>query len=460
MQGAQAQTPVPDVGIKTEHGKVFAGLGGGIGTNSPSITPNPGGLSASPFKKDEGLPRLSEDNLMKISRSQPGTNKRSRKPKDETLRASSEAGGPVNGRGPKKPKQHHHHHLHYKVDKVDLDDRGAPPNPQRRQTPLAGLGARRRTSTPGVGTSNIHHHHHHRHIHHHHHHHGPAQNQIYNNKPRPVVKISHILNTVSSNPRRHLGSYLYRPTVAIKDDLTSVTTKLNISIQPNLFPVFDDPKSANCTYTIRVPRQWLRHPEREAIRAERFLWGVGIYTDDSDPVAAAMHSGFIQTAFGETVDVSSVDEVSKIYDPVIDGGQENVPEAPMSIPPDKDLHITLLVLPPLERYQGRGRFGLVSRSWGERDGETKGAVHDGVSFTVLNAKFVDERGAAGLGRTAADRRKMIRADLAERDRTKDRLKEMLLLSEEQKTQRQKQKKKDKDKEKAEGKGTGGRLCIS
>lgn len=111
VQGAQAQSLGPDKIVKTEggSGRVFSGIGSGVPT--PSIVPATGlpGLSASPFKRDDGTSRLSEENLMKVSRSTPGIGKRARKLKDEEGRASSEMGegrgASVNGRG--KRARHH-----------------------------------------------------------------------------------------------------------------------------------------------------------------------------------------------------------------------------------------------------------------------------------------------------------------------------------------------------------------
>ena len=111
VQGAQAQSLGPDKIVKTESGsgRVFSGIGSGIPTPSAAPASTAPGLSASPFRRDEGTPRLSEENLMKVSRSTPGIGKRARKLKDEEGRASSEIvegrGVSVNGRG--KRVRHH-----------------------------------------------------------------------------------------------------------------------------------------------------------------------------------------------------------------------------------------------------------------------------------------------------------------------------------------------------------------
>jgi hypothetical protein len=226
-----------------------------------------------------------------------------------------------------------------------------------------------------------------------------------------MIKISTVLDAASKTPRRHLGSFLYRPTVSATDSHTPLRTKLNVSIQPNLLPSWRDPDQANCTYTVRVSKTWLRRDEREAICAERYLWGSGIFTDDSDPVAAAIHSGYLKGAWAEWVDTALLEQIIQEQNPKIDAGQENVPKELVEPPPGMDLHITLLVLPQLEQYEETVRYGLKSRSWPE---EPNAAPHDGVSFLVLNCEWVNERTERGKGRTGEERRQRLRSGFASR----------------------------------------------
>jgi Histone deacetylation protein Rxt3 len=220
-----------------------------------------------------------------------------------------------------------------------------------------------------------------------------------------MIRISPVVNAAAKYPRRHLGSFLYSPVISVPDLHTPVRTRLNVSIRPNLIPSFKDPLQTNCTYTIRVSRTWLREAERETICAERFLWGSGIYSDDSDPIAAAVHSGFIKGAWSEWVDTSLLEQVIKEQNPGIDM-KENVPDQPVEPPDGEDLHITLLVLPQLEKYAESARFGMKSRTWPE---EAKDAPHDGVSFMVLNCEWVDEGSARGQERSGLTRRKRLHA---------------------------------------------------
>jgi Histone deacetylation protein Rxt3 len=296
--------------------------------------------------------------------------------------------------------KHFRSHHHYKIDNEEFAML------QRRSTPLSGLSSIRRASTPTNGIiTGSHHHHHHRHNHHNHTPHTPSF------KSNTMIKISPVLEAASKTPRRHLGSFLYNPKISATDSHTPVRTKLNVSIQPNLLPSWRDPGQVNCTYTVRVSKTWLRRDEREAICAERYLWGSGIFTDDSDPVAAAIHSGYLKGAWGEWVDTTLLEQIIQEQNPKIDAGQENVPKELVEPPPGMDLHITLLVLPQLEQYEGTVRYGLKSRSWPE---ESYAAPHDGASFMVLNCEWVNGKSERGKGRTGEERRQRLRREFANR----------------------------------------------
>ena len=387
VQGAQVG---PDPAIKTEPARVFSGLGGASATPTPSFAQP--GLSPSPFRRDEG-PR---EEVMKGARGGTIINKRSRKTKDDTNRDDDSL---TNPRAVKKSRHHHHHHH---INKIDNDE-----PLQRRASPLSTLNNIRRVSTPTVsGAQSIHRHHHHHH--HHHHHRNDATSQSATLKPSTTIKISHILQEAAKTPRRHLGTYLYSPKITIPEPHQPSHTRLNISIKPSMLPSFKDHADFNCTYTVRVSRTWLQHSEREAICMERFLWGSGIYSDDSDPIAAAVHSGYIKGAWNENVDITLLEQIIAEQNPQIDGGNEHVPDIPAEPPANRDLHITLLVLPRLERYVSTARYGIKSRSWPEEEGE---APHDGVSFLVLNCEWVDEGDERGKDRTGAARRSRIDSSL-------------------------------------------------
>lgn len=225
-------------------------------------------------------------------------------------------------------------------------------------------------------------------------------------EPRTVVTIEPLLSSVAHLPRHHLGSTLYAPRIgAPTEKATLESAKFGYTTTPLPLPRFEGKE--NCTFTIRVPRFRIDTSHREEICARRALWGTGVYTDDSDPVAAAIHSGFIRGAWGEDVDVDLLDlEIRDTYQHAPktaqdvgaeDGERPRVPPVP---PNDKDLHITLLILPRLERYDSSVLFGLKSRAW-------EGS-HDGMSFKVQRVEWVDEGVGRGEERSGEARRKRLR----------------------------------------------------
>lgn len=416
VQGAQAQTPVLDAGIKSEHGRVFAGLGGGLGSSSGPSSSRPG-LAAGPFKASEGDAHLSEENLMKISRSSSGVPKRGHKYDDE-LRAESDVGaGKKTGRGNKRSKYAHSYRL-------DLDDT------PRRNTPLSGMNPMKRTGTPTNATSNPQQVHHQYHL--------QRQTSAIDSaplfKPKKTIRISSIIASAKRLPRRHVGNFKYDPEVDQADISKPGYDKFDISIRPNLLPSFTQADKVNCTYTVRVPKLWLQERERRLICKEAYLWGSGIYTDDSDVVAAAMHSGFMKAVGPEGVDQQLLDRVVNEQNPRIEG-MANIPEKPVEPEIGKDAVVTLLVLPTLERYPGTARFGIGSRLWPESATKTE---HDGVSFAVLKVDYVSGGvEARRMGRTGVSKRARIKQELEARRRGETLRIEMV---EKMKKRRQEQKK--------------------
>ena len=388
VQGAQAQTPVLDSGIKMEHGRVFSGLGGGMGNSNGRNSSRPG-LAASPFKANDGSARLSEENLMKISKSSSGVTKRARKYDDEA-RAESDIGTGKKGRGGKRSKYSHTY-------RVDLDE-----NPRR--TPLSGTPLQR-TLTPTNPSSQPQHHLSQRPT--------SAVEQAPLFKPKKTIRISAIISSAKRLSRRHLGAFKYDPEISKADVPRLGHDKFDISIKPNLLPCFNQAEKLNCTYTVRVPKLWLQERERRLICQEAYLWGSGIYTDDSDVLCAAMHTGFIKSVPPDGVDQVLLHRVVREQNAKIDG-LTDVPDKPVEPEAGKDAIITLLVLPNLERYEGSSRFGVCSRPWPEKETKTQ---HDGVSFAVLKVEFVSGGvEARRMGRTGASKRARIKAELNARMR--------------------------------------------
>lgn len=229
-------------------------------------------------------------------------------------------------------------------------------------------------------------------------------------KPTTTVISKALLDSVAQNPRRHLGSTLYSPQVQLPSSRAShETSKFGFVTTPNPLPRFEGKE--NCTLTVRVPRFYLSSIEREQICLRRALWGADVYTDDSDPVAAAMHAGWIRGEWADDVDLSLLDigsgedssaqcKTSKI-DPRSSVVLTEPPAKPATPPAGMDLHITLLVLPTLQSYAASVAHGLRSRAWGD--------THDGMSFQIQQIAWVDEGINSVEERGGEARRKRLKA---------------------------------------------------
>lgn len=177
--------------------------------------------------------------------------------------------------------------------------------------------------------------------------------------------------------------------------------------KPKLLPRFEGKE--NCTVTIRIPRYYLTDAEREKICSRRVVWGVDVYTDDSDPLAAAIHSGWIRGEWGKGIDASML-ESEQARKPSAEAGKAQAattelihvtrPSEPLKPIGGKDLHLTLLILPTLQSYAAHIRHGIKSRAWG--------STHDGMSFKIEKAAWVDGGAGKGEERGGEARRKRMK----------------------------------------------------
>lgn len=235
-----------------------------------------------------------------------------------------------------------------------------------------------------------------------------------------------LLASVQHLPRRHLGSTLYAPvleSVHVTAEQRTLT-ELGISSVPKPLPRFDGKE--NCIFTIRIPRFYLSDAEREEVTRRRALWGYDVYTDDSDPLAAAIHTGWVQGSWRGDIDASMLElgnptaraagkpgvvDLDASEPPVASTPGSTAiltspPQQPMVPPKGKDLHLTCLVLPPLEAYTSKTCHGIKSRPWGDN--------HDGMSFRIEEIEWVDEGIGKGEERTGKARRKRIQTLMEER----------------------------------------------
>lgn len=449
VQGAQPQLagPTGEPGIKSEFGRMFSGIGTGVGAMSPIPT----GMQQLPFtgaslmrrEDSDGVPPPQE--LAEPGAKGPGRGKR-RKLKDDESRMDEDSTGrltPVGGRG-KRTKTHHTHHHHQYVDVISFLSQGA-------------------TNKPS------HHHHHHRHdlqqgpgpalmgntpfknvtgatsvpppnamlakdlptTHHHHHvvprsmphpHNGlakaapvqpPSPPPVQLPKPKHEVNSKEVMKSVADLPRSHLGEVVYDPKLSPsrRQDLrTKRPPRQPFKSTPRPLPWDLIQGKENCTLTVKISKTHLTPEAREEITSRRAVWGTDIYTDDSDVIAACIHAGWFRGEWPEDVDTAflgldeAVSTASDILTSMRNGPQAVKDEAgsvvysepprngPMAVPANRDLHVTLLILPKLEKYASTTRFGIKSREWGsvleEGDGVYSRSSHDGLSFAILDIRWL------------------------------------------------------------------------
>ena len=213
----------------------------------------------------------------------------------------------------------------------------------------------------------------------------------------------------------------------------SQSSKHGTDSTPKQLPRFEGKE--NCTITIRIPRFYLKDVEREKICSRRAIWGVDIYTDDSDPLAAAIHSGWIQGKWPAGVGASMLElkndtsvsvktpstltdrnKTTKSRAAIAAAAASTIknlpselihtspPPSPLSPMPGKDLHLTLLILPTLQTYPSLTRHGIKSRPLLR--------PHSGMSFQISKLVWIDGGAGNGEERGGEARRKRMRTALA------------------------------------------------
>lgn len=468
VQGAQPHVPGPtaEPGIKSEFGRVFSGLGGGLGglgvsspvtSAPPTSTPFSGGLT----RRDDtesGTHDPPPDGAAK------GGNKgRRRKLKEEDLREEDSSGRLTPSGRAKRPKTTPHHHHQY-----DHIPRTSPPI---------------LLSPANILCCSHHHHHHH---HHPHHQDGSAQaagtplkgpkggargpspgpvdgehlsRPILNAsggrssgksapspmpvippKPKQTVNSKAVLDSVAGRPRYHLGDVLYEPSFQpskLQPNEPSGDTYRPWATTPKPLPLDRISGNENSTITVKVPRIHLTAGAREEITSRRALWGTEVYTDDSDVIAACIHGGWIRGEWDPDVGASLLDLDHGLPDDGVvhqvrgSNGDMTMDEqaartaandadfisapprtGPVFVRENRDMHVTVVVLPTLRKYSSTTRFGIQSREFGREGGEgRRGRQHDGLSFMIAGVRWV-ENGAKtqsdvrGKGRKERMRRAM------------------------------------------------------
>lgn len=110
-----------------------------------------------------------------------------------------------------------------------------------------------------------------------------------------------------------------------------------------------------------------------ALRSRK-IWGTDVYTDDSDILAACIHSGWLR--LGSTAPLFGTSAQDDAHN-----AQKRRRRRKKPTLDHRSLCITIVVAPKLIKYEGSLRAGVWSRSWGNS--------HDGVSFAIESVQLVD-----------------------------------------------------------------------
>ncbi|KAK5132061.1 hypothetical protein LTR08_000398 [Meristemomyces frigidus] len=416
VQGAQPRHVGPggdNPGIKMEFGRMFSGLGSGVGSATPTAAHSVNGATTpsrlSPSRQYDECHFVSSA-ISNIEDWKTGTTtakstKRNVPPSrdDERFDIDNRA-APDAQRGNKRnktahPAHHHHHHVHSHHHHH---------HPHEQEALQGSFSMLRSPSNQGPAPTSAaaaHHHHHHHATHSHpahHHHHHPPRPMPAPRKPTVTIVSTKVIDEVASKPRQHLGSQLYT-TELLQSPNADTSLDANIKFVSKMKPIPLFEGKENCTYTVRVPRYYFKTsqqsgPDKEPSALEEIckrgqLWGTEVYTDDSDVVAAAVHSKWLKGDFGKYNDDVSDDEFEAgdlpededvIATPSTLLAKPTKPVQPLVEFPD--VHITVLVLPALESYASTTSNHVLSKEWKK--------PHDGLSFMIHRIDFVDE-GAAG-----------------------------------------------------------------
>lgn len=431
VQGVQPQHPGPagEPGIKSEFGRMFSGIGSGvgaIGVSGPATSGSAAVYGNAPSIKREDVENAATDSGPEAAGKGKG---RRRKLKDDEARGDDDTSGRVTpgGRSNKRAKAHQHHHhqyaptprpLHHVSDQFSREYSHHHHHhhvPEATSSPAAGAvpfkNLRGGPSPAEKGAPAPHHHHHH--------HHGPRAAQqmpgsqakqpaqsptpVMPPKPKMTITSKAVLDAVAHRPRHHLGDFIYEAGLKPGRLLPSTPSHRGYSSNPKPLPWDVIQGKENCILTVKVPRVHLSSPAREEITARAYLWGTDVYTDDSDVMAACIHGGWIKGEWADDFDSATLDlddghrrkmksRANESLDLDSEGLINSPPlSGPLAIPANRDLHVNVLILPKLAKYAATTRFGISSREFGGQHGARQ-SIHDGISYMVESIRWVENGG--------------------------------------------------------------------
>ncbi|KAJ3331752.1 hypothetical protein HDU76_002308 [Blyttiomyces sp. JEL0837] len=220
-----------------------------------------------------------------------------------------------------------------------------------------------------------------------------------------VVNDERLMVLLEGVEDRCLGHFLYTG-ARMKDRVSDHASDLELC----LLPPFNTSHLYG-TMDVRIPAEFLTYNDNLAVKYQ-CVWGTDIYADDSDIVAALVHSGAYRlidtppemlpedpanltpsSSKPPTAQTPTFSNPRKLPSPP---SSPLIPKADPSNPskinptPLYDLEVTIRILPRLQKYSGTLRNGISSRGWG--------GSHMGESFRIEKVVEI-ERGTAGrLGR--------------------------------------------------------------
>ncbi|KAJ3177765.1 hypothetical protein HDU87_004287 [Geranomyces variabilis] len=221
-----------------------------------------------------------------------------------------------------------------------------------------------------------------------------------------VVNDERLTRLPRNVEEKHLGTIVYTGPRVRRPGSTRVE-----DIELFLLPRFTSEQHYS-TIDVRVPAYLLSFKSNVATRRSA-VWGTDVYTDDSDVVAMAIHSGWYKAVDSPDVQPAQLKEIlaaarggalsagkSSNANPDVKEGVTDAslvethtrllvthPLAPVMGTmdpydglPSHDLDIRLRILPRLVKYAGSLRNGIESRGWG--------ASHDGESVRIEDCRAV------------------------------------------------------------------------